>query len=209
MTDKASADDIYVIRTWPGNDGEWKVPSRIAYAHENTRFKLTQNAWGYDVNPAMTSCSWTKLLLDSRGTFPIYDDPESQPEVDQGRLRTPHNCTAQQVHSDYLKEVHKYVTTRLIEQFSKQVLESTPMDCWLTVPAVWSDQALSATKAAAQAAGFASRPQDTINIISELEAGAIAALHEYTRPVLLSRLRVRSPTDDVGIRRRSLLCPEI
>jgi hypothetical protein len=157
----------------------------------------------------MTSCSWTKLLLDSRGTFPIHDDPELQLEVDQARLRLPHNCTAQQVHSDFLKEVHKYVTTRLIKQFSKQVLESTPMDCWLTVPAVWSDQALSATKAAAQAAGFGSRPQDTINIISEPEAGAIAALHTYTQPGSLRSLRVRSPIDDTDTRRRNLLCPGI
>jgi molecular chaperone DnaK (HSP70) len=170
------------------------VPSRIAYAHENSKFELTQNAWGYEVDPTMISCSWTKLLLDQRAMNSLHDDPALQLAVDQGMLRTPNNYTAQQVCSDFLKEIHKYMTARLIKQLSKQVLDSTPVDCWLTVPAVWSDHARNATRAAAHKAGFGSRPQDTINIISEPEAGAIAALHRFMQPGSLNGLRVCSKT---------------
>ncbi|KAK3070302.1 hypothetical protein LTR53_010703 [Teratosphaeriaceae sp. CCFEE 6253] len=185
-TDKSSVDDINVIRTWPGKDGEWKVPSRIAYATENAKVGLTQNAWGYQVEPTMVSCSWTKLLLDMGAEHAAHDDPSLQLAVDQGMLRVPQGTTAQQVCSDFLKEVHNYMTARLTKQVSKQVLDSTPVDCWLTVPAVWSDQAQSATRSAAQAAGFGCRPQDTINIISEPEAGAIAALNKYMHPSSLN-----------------------
>ncbi|KAK4892651.1 hypothetical protein LTR27_008927 [Elasticomyces elasticus] len=185
-TDKTSADDINVIRTWPGKDGEWKVPSRIAYANENSKVGLTQNAWGYQVEPTMTSCSWTKLLLDMGAEHNAHDDPSLQLAVDQGMLRLPPDVSPQQVCSDFLKEVHTYMTARLTKQVSKQVLDSTPVDCWLTVPAVWSDQAQSATRAAARAAGFGGRPQDTINIISEPEAGAIAALNKYMHPSSLN-----------------------
>lgn len=190
-TNASSVDDLNVIRTWPGRDGEWKVPSRIAYAHENTKSGLAnKNAWGYEIDPNMVSCSWTKLLLDMTAVHSTHDDPALQFAVDQGMLRTPHNYTAQQVCGDYLKEVYQYVIARLIKQYSKQVLDSTPMDCWLTVPAVWSDQARSSTRAAAQTAGFGSGPSDTINIISEPEAGAIAALEKFMHEGSLNRLRV-------------------
>jgi molecular chaperone DnaK (HSP70) len=193
-TNASSIDNLNVIRTWPGRDGEWKVPSRIAYAHENIKYGLKdKNAWGYDVDPIMISCSWTKLLLDMDTVQSAHDDPNLQFAVDQGMLRTPEDYTAQQVCSDYLKEIHKYVMARLIKQYSKQVLDSTPIDCWLTVPAVWSDHAQSSTMAAAQAAGFGCGLKNTINIISEPEAGAIAALEKFMHEGSLNRLRVCIP----------------
>ncbi|KAK4554470.1 hypothetical protein LTR86_008324 [Recurvomyces mirabilis] len=188
-TDKTNAADVTVIRSWPGRDGEWKVPSRIAYERENNTFGLTQNAWGYDVQPSMVSYSWTKLLLD-QSTGPPHDDPDFRLALDQGMLRLPSNYTAQRVCGDFLREVYNYSTAQLIKQISKEVFDSTPVDCWLTVPAVWSDQARDSTRTAAYAAGFGCRPQDTINIISEPEAGAIAALHKYTHPSSLNKPQV-------------------
>jgi molecular chaperone DnaK (HSP70) len=195
-TNASSIDDLNVIRTWPGRDGEWKVPSRIAYAHENMKSGLkNKNAWGYDVDPIMISCSWTKLLLDMETVQSAHDDPKLQLAIDQGMLRLPEDYTAQRVCSDYLKEIHKYVMARLIKQYSKQVLDSTPIDCWLTVPAVWSDHAQNSTMAAAQAAGFGCGLKDTINIISEPEAGAIAALEKFMHEGSLNRLRVCIPVN--------------
>ncbi|KAK3670596.1 hypothetical protein LTR78_009564 [Recurvomyces mirabilis] len=181
-TDKSSADDINVIRTWPGRDGEWKVPTRIAYAQENQADQLTANKWGFEVEPRMTSCSWTKLLLDAKADEQTHDDPKLQNAVDEGMLRLPPGLSAQQVCSDFLREVHKYVTVRLSRQVTEEVLKSTPMDIWLTIPAVWTDEAKDATRSAARAAGFGNRPHDSINIISEPEAAAIAALKKYTEP---------------------------
>lgn len=181
-SDKTSIDDINVIRTWPGRDGEWKTPTRIAYAYENAKVKLTQDAWGYQVEPNMTSCSWTKLLLDHGAKVTKHDDPKLSKAVDEGMLRIPDSKTAQIVCEDFLREVYKHMVARLTRQLSAEVLESTPMDCWLTVPAVWSDQAQDATKKAAQAAGFGSRPSDSISVITEPEAAAIATLKKYLQP---------------------------
>ncbi|KAK0318978.1 hypothetical protein LTR54_009872 [Friedmanniomyces endolithicus] len=60
---RAHPEDVNVIRTWPGRDGKWKVPSRIAYPTENERANFRENAWGYLVESNMKSSSWTKLLL--------------------------------------------------------------------------------------------------------------------------------------------------
>ena len=191
----------------PGKDGEWKVPTRLAYSKENN--DLHNNAWGYEVEPKMTSCSWTKLLLDINAKDRTYDDPNLQRAVDQGMLHLPPDTAAQQVCSDFLKELHAYMTSRMVKQASSAIVAATPVDCWLTVPAVWSDQAQMATKLAAQAAGFGSRPQDTINIISEPEAAAIAALKKYQgsnayNPIRVSALiasTTDSPADESSERR--------
>lgn len=67
----------------------------------------------------------------------------------------------------------------LVKQIGENYLQSTPMDCWLTVPAVWSDAAQNMTKIAAQAAGFGSREKDSIHLITEPEAAAISVLKSY------------------------------
>ncbi|PPJ53004.1 hypothetical protein CBER1_11214 [Cercospora berteroae] len=64
------------------------------------------------------------------------------------------------------------------------------MDCWLTVPAVWSDQAQNATKATAKEAGFGSRPGDSISLIPEPEAAAVAVLKNIVRPDALSKPQI-------------------
>lgn len=180
-TDKTSIDDVNVIRTWPGRDGEWKTPTRIAYAEENQRGRnaLRENAWGYQVEPMMTSCCWTKLLLDKSTETSAHDDPGLQSGMDSSIYRLPSNKSPQAVCEDFLREVYKYTVARLTKQLGPEVLEATPMECWLTVPAVWSDQAQEATKAAAQAAGFGSRSMDSISVISEPEAAAIATLKKH------------------------------
>jgi len=167
------------------------VPTRIAYPSENVEAGLREPAWGYQVEPKMISCSWTKLLLDMHAQDKNYDDPNLQRAVDEGMLRLPPTFTPQQVCRDYLREVHAYMTTRLTKQAGlKEILDATPVDCWITVPAVWTDQAQNATLSAAREAGFGSRPQDTINIISEPEAGAIAALTKYIEPSSLNPPKV-------------------
>ena len=50
------------------------------------------------------------------------------------------------------------------------------------MPATWLDEAQDATREAAIGAGFANRPMDSINIISEPEAAAICALKRLIIP---------------------------
>lgn len=130
----------------------------------------------------MVSCSWTKLLLDSSAKPTPFDDPNLSDAIEDGRLRLPTNRNAQGVAADFLREVYQHLEKKLIKQMGASTFKSTPMDCWLTVPAVWSDQAQNATKAAAMMAGFGSRRDDTISIITEPEAAAVAVLKSTARP---------------------------
>lgn len=193
-TDKADLEDIHVIRTWPGKDGEWKTPTRIAYASENHKVGLKDNLWGYQVEPNMVSCSWTKLLLDSQTKDTKFDDSSIRDAIDEGRLRLPDlpdKRDAQGVAADFLTCLYQHMETKLVKEFGRAVYDSTPMDCWLTVPAVWSDYAQNATKAAAKTAGFGSRPGDTISVIPEPEAAAVAVLKNIMRPECLVKPKVR------------------
>lgn len=93
-------------------------------------------------------------------------------------LRLPKDKSAQAVCEDYLREVYAHMLVTLHKRYSDDILNACPMECWLTVPATWSDGAKQKTKAAARAAGFASREKDALYIIAESEAAAWYALSE-------------------------------
>ncbi|KAL2673962.1 hypothetical protein Neosp_012408 [[Neocosmospora] mangrovei] len=63
-----------------------------------------------------------------------------------------------------------------IEKFGQDYFDNLPVDFWLTVPATWSDAAKRLTMEAARDAGFASRPNDRVRLITEPEAAAHLAL---------------------------------
>ncbi|KAM0091075.1 hypothetical protein ACP6JD_005519 [Aspergillus fumigatus] len=178
--------DIILISTWPGpsRDTEtvFKAPSRIAYASENNS-RVTTNRWGYQVEPGMLSYSWTKLLLDQGTPLTQYDDRTLETASQTGILKLPDGKTAVDVVADYLSEVYQHILKTISKNITEDDLRITPLEFWLTVPAIWSDRALDATRTAAQRAGFGkspSRPMDQIFLISEPEAAAVTALKKYT-----------------------------
>ncbi|RAL64445.1 hypothetical protein DID88_001921 [Monilinia fructigena] len=59
--------------------------------------------------------------------------------------------------------------------------ENTPIQCWIILPAVWSEEAKDATLKAAKNAGFGMRPGGEIFTIAEPEAAAIVTLKEYSK----------------------------
>ncbi|KAK0654927.1 hypothetical protein B0T16DRAFT_432585 [Cercophora newfieldiana] len=183
-SDKTSANDIDVLRTWPGNgcpvEGNWKTPSVIAYKQENP--SATRNRWGYEVRGNMTSCSWTKLLLDQSAETAEFDDPSLQLAAGGAFFHLPKGKTAEQVCQDYLSNVYNYLVENLKQRMTPEVFNITPMECYLTVPAIWTDKAQSATRRAAINASFASRHLDTLRMITEPEAAAIAALKHDLKP---------------------------
>ncbi|KAH2148997.1 hypothetical protein KXW33_004558 [Aspergillus fumigatus] len=178
--------DIILISTWPGpsRDTEtvFKAPSRIAYASENNS-RVTTNRWGYQVEPGMLSYSWTKLLLDQGTPLTQYDDRTLETASQTGNMKLPEGKTAVDVVADYLSEVYQHILKTISKNITEDDLRITPLEFWLTVPAIWSDRALDATRTAAQRAGFGkspSRPMDQIFLISEPEAAAVTALKKYT-----------------------------
>ncbi|GFF52593.1 heat shock 70 kDa protein 12A [Aspergillus udagawae] len=177
--------DIILISTWPGpsRDTEtvFKAPSRIAYADENSR--VTTNRWGYQVEPGMLSYSWTKLLLDQGTPLTQYDDSTLETASQTGILKLPKGKVAVDVVADYLSEVYQHILKTISKNITEADLRITPLEFWFTVPAIWSDRALDATRTAAQRAGFGKsslRPMDQIFLISEPEAAAVTALKKYT-----------------------------
>jgi hypothetical protein len=178
-TDK-SVDDINILSDWPGDSAHnsWKTPTRIAYKVENDR--ISKDKWGFEVGPKLKSYSWTKLLLDKRAAVGNYDDPALSNTTGYGMMKLPSFRDAKEVCEDFLRELYKFMELKLRNQMTGSTYDNTPMECWITLPAIWSDEAKDATLNAARKAGFGSRPDDAIYTIAEPEAAAIATLKSYS-----------------------------
>ena len=79
---------------------------------------------------------------------------------------------------------------KLREEMTSLVFDNTPQECWITLPAIWSDEAKEATLTAAKNAGFGSRPHDEIFTIAEPEAAAIYTLKRFSTPGALNQIKV-------------------
>lgn len=166
-SDQTSADKIEVIRQWPNGPGTIaKVPSVIAYRSENVSENLDEDQWGFNA-AGYNSCQWTKLLLGK--------DYRSSIVQSNNFCTLPRNKTAKDVVSDYLHGLYEYLIERL-QRHDETTFNITPVQFWITVPAMWSDAAKMATIEATQAAGFGSRAMDSIHIITEPEAAALSVL---------------------------------
>ncbi|PQE02914.1 Hsp70 family protein [Rutstroemia sp. NJR-2017a BVV2] len=187
-TDKTGIDDINIISTWPGDShASWKTPTRIAYSRENPR--LPSDKWGFEVNAKLTSYSWTKLLLDKNAAPGEHDDPALSDMAGAGMLKLPSFRDATGVCEDFLHGVYTYVSGILRQQMTDLTFENTPMECWITLPAVWSEEAKDATLRAAKNAGFGKRANDEVFTIAEPEAAAIATLKEYAKKGAMNSLK--------------------
>ncbi len=159
-----------MIRQWPNGPGTiGKVPSVIAYRSENIGEGLDEDQWGFNA-AGYNYSQWTKLLLGK--------DPRSSAVQIAGNsafCTLPRGKTAKDVVRDYLAGLYKYLIERL-NRHDETTFDITPVQFWITVPAMWSDAAKTATIEAAQAAGFGSRAMDTIHIITEPEAAALSVL---------------------------------
>ncbi|KAH8808655.1 Hsp70 family protein-like protein [Xylogone sp. PMI_703] len=187
-SDKSDIDDIKIVMNWPGGGGSLlKTPTRIAYARENSQIK--SNKWGFDVNPKLISYSWTKLLLDKNAAVGDHDDPALSNIEGPGMLRLPEFRDAMGVCEDFLREIYLHVSSNLQRQLTDSIFRSTPMECWITLPAIWSDEAKDATLAAARRAGFGSKTRDEVYTIAEPEAAAIATLKRYSMPGNLNPIK--------------------
>ncbi|KAF3922564.1 hypothetical protein ABW21_db0208467 [Orbilia brochopaga] len=175
---------------WPANTDTGhtqtglKTPSRIAYAEDNN---LTKNRWGYEVSSKLKHYSWMKLHLDNDAPQTEFDDPDLSQEIRDGVVALGGNRSAEEITSDYLKELYSRLMWALEQKFSKRILQVTKIKFWLTKPAIWSDEAEVKTLEAAKKAGFGGQRgdiQDEISLILEPEAAAMATItglaREYT-----------------------------
>lgn len=84
---------------------------------------------------------------------------------------------------DYLKKVHGHLIEAIIEKCGgSDILDVTPIEYWITVPAIWSDEAKIATRQAAMFAGFGSRPIDeTIWFQSQKQPPCLHSMQAHRR----------------------------
>lgn len=185
-----SWEHVRLIRDWNGgkNDNMEKVPTRIAYAFEN---HFDADLWGYDVDPGMTIVQWFKLLLDNGSAASDYDDILLHQSTGSSLMRLPDGINAQEVATDFLRHLYEHTMTRLEVMMRKTAVEETPIRFLITTPATWSHAARQVTRQAAMDAGFGGREGDEVNIVSEPEAAAIAAIKGNMATFGVSQFQVR------------------
>lgn len=172
---RASVDSI---RDWPLGHGQSKVPSRIAYTEPNEGGTPRRRAWGFEVLPGMSSCSWIKLLLDADARLTEFDDDALNHAAALGIFYIPAGKAIVDVVADYLCRIYQYTWKALIKHIGEDI-ETLPVEFWFTVPATWSEQAKIQTKEAATRAGFGQRPNHGLFTTTEPEAAAQAVFEAY------------------------------
>lgn len=180
MSSKCETADIEVIKNWPGgmrhNEQLEKVPSRIAFKSENE--DMEEDKWGYEVPPGSQSYTWFKLLLDADADKTAFDSDQLAGKLESGLLDLPVDMTAEEVAAAYLSKLYRHTMEVLEKRYTAKILKPIPIDFWFTVPATWQESAIDATRTAAEKAGFGSREADSLNIITEPEAAAIATFSD-------------------------------
>ncbi|CAD0107731.1 unnamed protein product [Aureobasidium uvarum] len=178
--DPESADEIQVVKNWPGSNGitSDKVPSEIIYettpptsgikrSWDGEAINNTKIRWGLEIKPDETRLRCLKLRLDPKQKLPDY---VSEDELCKELKKS--GKTAEEAISDYLTELYRRAKEALVKRFTPDMVSSTIIEVVLTVPAVWTDAAKDATLRAAEKAGMG--PE--LYMISEPEAAAIYAL---------------------------------
>lgn len=178
LTVGCDVEDVEVISNWSGglrrNERLEKVPSLIAFREENEG--VNEDKWGYEVPAGAKSYTWFKLHLDSNAETSSFDSDELTGKLGSVLRKLPDDMTAAEITTAYLSYIYRHLMEELQKRHTAEVCKKTPIDFWLTVPATWQNAATDATRRAAMGAGFARRRGDTLNIITEPEAAAIAIL---------------------------------
>ena len=102
------------------------MPSEIAYT-------LSGVKWGFGIPHKEPRLAWFKLLLDPTkySLATVTNSPLSKTKQLIPRGRQPVDVVA-----DYLSELYKHTIDHLEKTLGKEVVEVSPLDIILTVPAV-------------------------------------------------------------------------
>lgn len=168
---------ITVIENWPGAGRQTKpkVPTEISYSASG------EKRWGWQLASGTERFGGFKLRLDPEAGNKAYNDEQLAVTLDPGNpamkssLRP--GSSATDMTTDYLRLVYTEVMSVLARRFPS-TFGSLKFKFVITTPAMWSPAAQHNTLMAAKTAGFASRPQDIIEPVTEPEAAASYALKE-------------------------------
>ncbi|KAH6604197.1 hypothetical protein Trco_007643 [Trichoderma cornu-damae] len=163
---KASKPDVqHVLSDWPSvgsSQSSPKVPTELRKIASGWQ-------WGFQIPNSAKRSRFFKLRLDEPSDS--RTDGES----------------AQELTRIYLECLYAHFISALEGQLSPSVVQSTPMDVVVTVPAIWSNNAKQETEKAASLAGFGG--ENKIRLISEPEAAALYTVKYLSPSVLQARRR--------------------
>lgn len=168
--------DAEVLDQWPEGGRSEKVPTRIAYASENTCIKDGIDKFGFEVTSDMKGYWWFKLGLDKVAEPTAFDDPLMEEAVGRGLMQCAAHKSHQEMAADFLRYMYQNTLIVLSRRVGPAALTLTAMVFHITLPAAWSHKARDATRMAAIDAGFGSRPHDKIMLTDEPEAAMICAI---------------------------------
>ncbi|KAL7795830.1 hypothetical protein V8C37DRAFT_373579 [Trichoderma ceciliae] len=150
----------HVLSDWPSlglSQNSPKVPTELRKIASGWQ-------WGFQIPKSAKRSRCFKLRLDEPSD--TKTDGES----------------AQELTRIYLSCLYAHFISVLEGQLSPSVVQSTPMDVVVTVPAIWSNSAKQETEKAASLAGFGGEKK--IKLISEPEAAALYTV-KYLSPSVL------------------------
>ncbi|RSM15087.1 hypothetical protein CDV31_005168 [Fusarium ambrosium] len=178
FSDDPDPKSVTTIRRWPGAGTETrpKVPTEISYGPSD------EMRWGWQLRTGSPRYGGFKLLLDPEAGSQAYNDEHLALTLDPGnptmQLSLHPGKSVTDMVSDYLRLIYEEVMASLQRRFSN-TLNGLKINFVITTPAMWSPAAQHNTMIAARAAGFGSRPQDSIESVTEPEAAASYTLREY------------------------------
>lgn len=115
---------------------------------------------------------WFKLDLDSSQVQETSELARKHPN--RKALPPGYDLPIDNLGSDYLRELRGHAEKVLSRKIGEAVLQSTPIEYIITVPAVWSESAQEKTRTCAEMAGMGQGSK--LQVVSEPEAAAIYAL---------------------------------
>ncbi|KAI5369872.1 putative Heat shock protein 70 family [Septoria linicola] len=178
----ATPDDIDIVKSWPGGNGitSDKVPTEIAYsipnpagsdaiASDKANAESVQIKWGFQFKPEDARLRCIKLFLDRDQRLPHFVSP-----LETAALLRNYDRTVLDAVTDFMRKLYEHTMETLTRRYGESFVNSTTVSFVLTVPAVWSHAAQTATLQAAEKAGMGER--HNLRLISEPEAAAVYTL---------------------------------
>ena len=126
----------------------------------------------------MVNYSYTKPLLCLPELAALLSDGDAGKIETSGAFKLPEHKTVTEVVADYLRELRRHALDCLEKELTSQIVANTPIEVWVAVPAMWSNKARDTLISAVKSAGFASRANDSISLITEPEAAALASFED-------------------------------
>ncbi|KAG6035334.1 hypothetical protein E4U19_004811 [Claviceps sp. Clav32 group G5] len=151
------------IMNWPGNRGiaAPKIPTILEYSEEEpTGFR-----WGASVNKSSGGIVAIKLLLDPKQERPLYLPATCTRTELKALPKAPIEIAA-----DFMRAIYEHALEEIASAVPKAYMDICQKEFVLSVPAVWSDAAKNALKAA-ELAGI-----ELITVVKEPEAAALYSI---------------------------------